>query len=102
MLLSGARDGMMRAASSRTGQLLWEFDTAREFETVNGVPARGGSLASGGPVVADGMVFVGSGYPGFQGGNPGNVLLAFAPAVRLDVHADDLIERAAEEEQGPN
>jgi hypothetical protein len=41
------------------------------------------------------MVFVGSGYPGFQGGDPGNVLLAFAPVVRLDVHADEL-KRAAE------
>ena len=90
VLLSGARDGMIRAASSRTGQLLWEFDSAQEFKTVNGVTARGGSAASGGPVVANGMVFIGSGYPGFQGGQPGNVLLAFAPAVRLDVHADEL------------
>ena len=37
VLLSGARDGMIRAASSRTGQLLWEFDSAQEFTTVNGV-----------------------------------------------------------------
>ena len=56
--------------------------------------ARGGSAASGGPVVANGMVFIGSGYPGFQGGQPGNVLLAFAPAVRLDVHADELKRRS--------
>jgi len=94
VLLSGARDGMIRAASSRTGQLLWEFDSAQEFKTVNGVTARGGSAASGGPVVANGMVFIGSGYPGFQGGQPGNVLLAFAPAVRLDVHADELKRKA--------
>jgi len=90
VLLSGARDGMLRAASSKTGQLLWQFDTAREFQTVNGVVARGGSLASGGPIVVNGMVFVGSGYPGFQGGDGGNVLLAFAPAIRLDEHADRL------------
>lgn len=95
VLLSGARDGMIRAASSRTGQLLWQFDSAQEFTTVNGAPARGGSAASGGPVVANGMVFIGSGYPGFQGGQPGNVLLAFAPAVRLDVHADELKRKAA-------
>jgi polyvinyl alcohol dehydrogenase (cytochrome) len=94
VLLSGARDGMIRASSSRTGQLLWEFDSRQEFTTVNGVPARGGSAASGGPVVANGMVFIGSGYPGFQGGQPGNVLLAFAPSVRLDVHADELKRRA--------
>lgn len=94
VLLSGARDGMIRAASSRTGQLLWEFDSAQEFTTVNGVQAKGGSAASGGPIVANGMVFVGSGYPGFQGGQPGNVLLAFAPSVRLDQHADELKRKA--------
>ena len=94
VLLSGARDGMIRAASSRTGQLLWQFDSAQEFQTANGVSARGGSASSAGPVVANGMVFIGSGYPGFQGGQPGNVLLAFAPAVRLDVHADELIRKA--------
>ena len=94
VLLSGARDGMIRASSSRTGQLLWEFDSRQDFTTVNGVPARGGSAASGGPIVANGMVFVGSGYPGFQGGQPGNVLLAFAPAVRLDVFADELKRKA--------
>jgi polyvinyl alcohol dehydrogenase (cytochrome) len=96
VLLSGARDGMIRASSSRTGQLLWQFDSAQEFTTVNGAPARGGSAASGGPIVANGMVFIGSGYPGFQGGQPGNVLLAFAPAVRLDVHADELKRKAAD------
>jgi polyvinyl alcohol dehydrogenase (cytochrome) len=94
VLLSGAGDGVIRAVSSKTGQLLWQFDTAQEFTTVNGVAARGGSLASGGPTVANGMVFIGSGYPGFQGGDPGNVLLAFAPSVRLDVYADELKKRA--------
>ena len=32
------------------------------FETVNGVPAKGGNMSSAGPVVAGGMVFVPSGY----------------------------------------
>jgi polyvinyl alcohol dehydrogenase (cytochrome) len=100
VLLSGARDGMLRAASSRTGQLLWQFDTAREFTTVNGVAAHGGSVASGGPVVANGMVFVGSGYPGFQNGNSGNVLLAFAPNLRLDAHAD-MLKRLSDEGRRP-
>ena len=43
---------------------------------VNGVAAKGGSLDSGGPVVAGGMLFVGSGY-GQWGGMAGNVVLAF-------------------------
>jgi polyvinyl alcohol dehydrogenase (cytochrome) len=93
VLLSGAGDGVVRAVSSKTGQLLWQFDTVQDFKTVNGVAARGGSLASGGPLVVNGMVFIGSGYPGFQGGDPGNVLVAFAPTVRLDAHADEMKKR---------
>ena len=56
--------------------MLWEFDTNREFTTVNGVPAKGASINGAGPVIAGGMVYVNSGY-GALGGRPGNVLLAF-------------------------
>ena len=54
-----------------------DFDTVREYETVNGVPARGGSLDGPGPVIAGGMMFVNSGYT-VDGGLPGNVVLAFS------------------------
>jgi hypothetical protein len=36
-------------------------------------------MGAQGATVAGGMVFVGSGYIGFQNGTPGNVLLAFSP-----------------------
>lgn len=72
-------DGILRAVSTTDGSPIWEFDTAQEFQTVNGVPAKGGSIGAGGASIAGGMVFVGSGYVGFQNGVPGNVLLAFAP-----------------------
>jgi polyvinyl alcohol dehydrogenase (cytochrome) len=72
-------DGIMRAVSTTDGSPIWEFDTAQEFQTVNGVAAKGGSIGAGGASIAGGMVFVGSGYVGFQNGVPGNVLLAFAP-----------------------
>jgi polyvinyl alcohol dehydrogenase (cytochrome) len=49
----------------------------RDFQTVNGVAARGGSMGAPGPTVAGGMLFVGSGYVGLGNGTPGNVLLAF-------------------------
>jgi polyvinyl alcohol dehydrogenase (cytochrome) len=49
----------------------------REFETVNGKPARGGSIDVAGPAVVNGMLFVNSGY-GQWGGMPGNVLLVFS------------------------
>jgi polyvinyl alcohol dehydrogenase (cytochrome) len=74
---SGSLDGHIRAYASDTGKIVWEFDTVREYETVNGVPARGGSLDGPGPVIAGGMLFVNSGYT-VDGGIPGNVILAFS------------------------
>jgi len=76
-VISGSLDGHLRAYSSADGRVLWDFDTAREYVTANGVAAKGGSLDGAGPVIAGGMLFVNSGYPRF-GGMPGNVLLAFA------------------------
>ena len=35
----------------------------RDFETVNGAKARGGSIDGPGPVVVNGMVFINLGYP---------------------------------------
>ena len=71
-------DGHLRAYSAEQGNVLWDFNTARDFDAVNGVKAKGGSLDGPGAVVVKGMVFVNSGYSRF-GGLPGNVLLAFAP-----------------------
>jgi polyvinyl alcohol dehydrogenase (cytochrome) len=76
-VFSGSLDGHMRAYSSTDGHVIWDFDTAREFKTVNGKPARGGSIDATGAAVADGLVLVNSGYDQF-GGMPGNVLLAFS------------------------
>ena len=75
-VLAGSQDGTVRAYSATTGAVLWEYDTNHEFTTVNGVAAKGASMSGPGPIVAGGMVFVGSGY-GSLGGRPGNVLLAF-------------------------
>jgi len=75
----GSSAGTVYAYSTADGKALWQFDTAREFETVNGVPAKGGNMSSAGPVVADGMVFVPSGYSDLGNGVRGNVLLAFGP-----------------------
>lgn len=76
VVFSGATDGMMRAYSATDGKVIWEFATARDFETVNGVPARGGSINGPGPTVVNGMVYFNSGYGAF-GQLAGNVLLAF-------------------------
>jgi polyvinyl alcohol dehydrogenase (cytochrome) len=75
-VFSGSVDGHIRAFSTNDGRIVWDFDTVRAYETINGVPARGGSLNVGGPAIAGGTVFVNSGY--VQNGIPGNVLLAFS------------------------
>lgn len=76
LVFSGSVDGRLRAYSTRDGRIVWEYDTAREFPTVNGVKANGGSMDASGPTFAGGMMFVNSGY-GTWGGFPGTVLLAF-------------------------
>src|SRR5690606_5479379 len=76
-VFSGSHDGALRAYSTTDGKVIWQFDTNREFETVNGVKANGASMDGPGPIVAGGMLFVNSGYGGLVG-RPGNVLLAFA------------------------
>ncbi len=76
-VFSGSLDGHMRAYSTATGEILWDVDTVRDYPTINGQPAHGGSLDGPGPVIAGGMLYVNSGYGQF-GGTPGNVFLAFS------------------------
>jgi polyvinyl alcohol dehydrogenase (cytochrome) len=77
-VLSGTVDGHIRAYSVGDGRVLWDYDMARPFTTVNEVNASGGSLDAAGPTVAGGFIFVNAGY-GLYGSRPGNVLAAFAP-----------------------
>lgn len=76
VVFSGGADGGIRAYSKRNGRIVWTYDTNRDFETVNGVSGRGGSIDGPGPVVAGKTLFVTSGNGGIVG-TPGNVLLAF-------------------------
>jgi polyvinyl alcohol dehydrogenase (cytochrome) len=73
----GSWDGHLRAYETAAGKIIWDFDTAHDLDTVNGVRAHGGSINSMGAVVVGGMLYITSGYSG--NGMPGNVLLAFSP-----------------------
>jgi polyvinyl alcohol dehydrogenase (cytochrome) len=77
-VFSGSVDGHLRAFSTEEGKVIWDMDTIREYNAVNGIKGKGGSLDGPGPVVVNGMLFVNSGYSRY-GGVPGNMLLAFAP-----------------------
>lgn len=70
---AGDTNGYVRAYDTKTGAILWRFDTTRTFTTVNGTKAHGGAISRNSIAVGRGMVFVGSGnYT-----RPGSVLLAF-------------------------
>ena len=76
VVFTGGWDGILRAVDA-SGKVIWTFNAVRDFQTVNGVAAKGGSFGSAGPVIVGGMVFAASGYPGTLRGTPGNVVLAF-------------------------
>jgi polyvinyl alcohol dehydrogenase (cytochrome) len=78
VVFSGSLDGHLRAYATRDGRILWDYDTARDFTTVNGIVARGGSINNGGSAVAGGMLFTNAGYSHHSAAIPGNVFLAFA------------------------
>lgn len=73
---SGSMDGHLRAYSTIDGKIVWDFDTAKDFATINGIKASGGSLDQGGATIVNGVVYINAGY-GQRFGQPGNVLLAF-------------------------
>jgi polyvinyl alcohol dehydrogenase (cytochrome) len=77
MVFSASLDGHLRGYEAETGQVIFDTDTAKEFATVNGVKASGGSMNGPGSTIVNGMLYVSSGY-GSLGYMPGNVLLAFS------------------------
>ena len=74
VVFSPSMDGHIRAFRIGNGEVIWDFNAVRDDTTVNGIPGRGGSFSSTGPVIANGMLYVNSGYSGM----PGNVMLAFS------------------------
>lgn len=77
LVFAGGIDGMMRIYDTATGDVLWQYQTAREFTDVKGAKGNGGAISGGAGAVAYGnTLYVSSGYA-FNGLMPGNMLLAF-------------------------
>ena len=76
-VVEGSADGILRVFDRDSGQLLFSFDTARPYETVNGVAGHGGGIDNASIVAANGYVFLNSGYGLMGGERAGNVFLAF-------------------------
>jgi polyvinyl alcohol dehydrogenase (cytochrome) len=77
-VFAGSDDGHLRAYATSDGHILWDFDTNRDFQTINGIKAHGGSIDSTGATIAGGMVYLNSGYSRIPIMS-GNVFLAFSP-----------------------
>jgi polyvinyl alcohol dehydrogenase (cytochrome) len=76
LAFSAGLDGRIRAYDLASGDILWQAETARPLDTDNGFSGHGGAIDVSGQVVADGWLYVQSGYSMF-GQLPGNVLLAY-------------------------
>jgi polyvinyl alcohol dehydrogenase (cytochrome) len=76
LVFSAGLDGKIRAFDIASGDVLWQAETARPFDTDNGVTGHGGAIDVSGQVAADGWLYVQSGYSMF-GQLPGNMLVAY-------------------------
>jgi polyvinyl alcohol dehydrogenase (cytochrome) len=77
VVFAGSDDGHLRAYSTADGKIIWDFDTDKDFQTINGIKAHGGSMDSTGATIVGGMVYQNSGYSRIPV-MPGNVFLAFS------------------------
>jgi polyvinyl alcohol dehydrogenase (cytochrome) len=77
-LFAAGVDGTVYALDPATGEPFWRFDSARRFTTLLGRETRGGGIqGAGGLLLANGLLYVSSGYG--QAERPGNALIALAP-----------------------
>ncbi|MFT5133574.1 MAG: polyvinyl alcohol dehydrogenase (cytochrome) [Gammaproteobacteria bacterium] len=76
LVFTSSLDGFIEVLAASDGELLWSFDTWKDFPTVNNIPTNGGSFDSHGPMVADDLLIISSGYGTF-GQKGGNALLVF-------------------------
>jgi polyvinyl alcohol dehydrogenase (cytochrome) len=76
--VTAALDGTVYVNDAKTGKLLWSYQTAKEYDGINGVKGKGGAIDSNSITAVNGLLLVNSGY-GMFGQTPGNMLLAFKP-----------------------
>jgi polyvinyl alcohol dehydrogenase (cytochrome) len=77
-VVTAALNGQIYVNDATTGKLLWTYESAREYDGINGVKGKGGAIDSNSITAANGLLLVNSGY-GMFGQAGGNMLLAFKP-----------------------
>ncbi|MEM9303901.1 MAG: PQQ-binding-like beta-propeller repeat protein [Pseudomonadota bacterium] len=78
VVIAGHMDGWLRVYDKENGNLVWQMDSTQPVQTVAGTEAAGGSFGGPGAVVADGRIFINSGY-GIYFHMPGNLFLTLTP-----------------------
>jgi polyvinyl alcohol dehydrogenase (cytochrome) len=76
IVFAGNLNGVLYAISTKNGKSVWEFNTRKEFQSINLIPSNGGTIDATGPVISERMIYINSGYGGY-GKLPGNALIAF-------------------------
>lgn len=77
-VITGGLDGRVYVLERKTGKLVWEYSTARAYQTINGVPGNGAAVDNASIVAANGLIILNSGY-GLFGQGAGNVMIALKP-----------------------
>ena len=76
-VIAGHLDGNIKVYDKENGNILWSYNTLRDFESISGSRAYGGSFSGSGPSIRNGYMAINSGY-GIYNHMPGNVLLLFS------------------------
>lgn len=77
-IITGGLDGRIYIVERKTGKLVSQLETARDFDTVNGVKGNGASVDNASIIGANGLLILNSGY-GLFGQGAGNVMVAYRP-----------------------
>ncbi|MGI9325871.1 MAG: PQQ-binding-like beta-propeller repeat protein [Pseudomonadales bacterium] len=77
VVVAGSIDGFLEVYAARTGEVLWSHDSWRDYDAVNGVETTGGAFDAHGPMIADNLLIVTSGYGYVGRQRAGNALLVF-------------------------
>jgi polyvinyl alcohol dehydrogenase (cytochrome) len=77
-VVTGGLDGRVYVLERKTGKLVQTLETARTFQTINGVEGNGASVDNASIIGVNGLLLVNSGY-GLFGQGAGNVMVAFKP-----------------------
>lgn len=76
IVFAGDLDGTLWAFSTNNGNVLWQFNSDKKLPALEGATANGGSIDSAAQIVANGQLFLSSGY-GIFGKKPGNAFIVF-------------------------